>query len=121
MIHEIMPHRFENQYRAGQRIEENDIILQFKGNALLFKSNGDEIELPRKKDLPEIFDTAKLTFLFTLDDTPCFLVNNEQFVERDGFIFKEMNFFRTLTRNAQYRRMARKITSGKPRRLYYFF
>jgi NAD+ diphosphatase len=96
MIHEITPHRFDNQYRAGQKIEENDIVLQFNGNALLFKSCGDEIELPRKKDLPEISETTELTFAFTLDEMSCFLVRNSQVVDRTGLIYKEMNFFRTL-------------------------
>jgi NAD+ diphosphatase len=96
MIHEITPHRFDNQYHAGQKIEEDAIVLQFDGNTLLFKSSGDELELPRKKDLPEFSDSIDLTFLFTLDDIPCFLVRNGQKIDKAGYVYKEMNFFRTL-------------------------
>jgi NAD+ diphosphatase len=96
MIHEITPHRFDNQYRAGQKIEENDIVLHFIGNTLLFKSSGEEVELPRKKDLAEIEATTKVIFLFTLNETSCFLLQSELKIEREAFIYKEMNFFRTL-------------------------
>ncbi len=96
MIHEITPHCFNNQYRAGQKIEEKDIVLHFIGNTLLFKSGSEEVELPCKKDLPEIEASTEVIYLFTLNEIPCFLIRRERKIDRDGFIYKEMNFFRTL-------------------------
>lgn len=96
MIHEINPHRFNNQYRAGQKIEENDIVLHFIGNTLLFKLHSEEVEFPLKKDLPEITTATQVTFMFILNESPCFLLQSDLKIERDGFIYKEMNFFRTL-------------------------
>jgi NAD+ diphosphatase len=96
MIHEITPHRFDNQYRAGQKMEEDDIVFHFIGNTLLFKSRSEEVELPQKKDLPEIAASTEVTFLFTLNETSCFLIQDELKIDKNGFVYKEMSFFRTL-------------------------
>jgi len=48
MIHEILPHRFNNQFVIATLIGENDYVLYYKENTLLVKTTGDGFEFPRK-------------------------------------------------------------------------
>ncbi|MBN1761281.1 MAG: NAD(+) diphosphatase [Chitinispirillaceae bacterium] len=98
MINEIAPHRFDNSYIPDTTPGDHDFIFMYRDKSLLLKNSGDEIELPRKKDLPEITAATELLFLFTLDTIPCFLVSDALPIDRDGFIFKELGFFRTTRR-----------------------
>lgn len=94
MIHEIYPHRFSNQFLANKSIGEEDFILHYSGNSLLLKTSGDILELPQKKDFREISENTENTFLFTLDDVPCFLVWGDLKAEKSYLIYKEISFFR---------------------------
>ncbi len=94
MIHEIYPHRFSNHFLAGRKIGEKDYIFHYNGNQILLRTCGDEFEIPRKKDFPEIPDEAENTFLFTLDDIPCFLIWDDLKADKPGFVYKELSFFR---------------------------
>lgn len=73
MIHEFYPHRFNNHYIPFKKIGEMDFIFHYNGDKILLRTCGDEFEIPQKKDFPEIPDKAENTFLFTLDEVPCFL------------------------------------------------
>lgn len=95
MIHEVSPHRFNNLYLPNKTFGENDFVLNYKGDSLLLKTNGDEFELPQKKEFPEITDKTETIFLFTLNDIPCFLVWDELKTDNSNFIYKETSFFRT--------------------------
>ncbi len=95
MIQEIRPHRFNNLYIAHKIIGENDFILHYSSDSLLLKTCGDEFEIPRKEDFPEISEKTKTTFLFTLNDVPCFLIWDNLKVDKPHFIYKEISFFRT--------------------------
>lgn len=96
MIQNIFPHRFNNQYLANQAIEEDDFVLYYKDKSLLLKTRGNEFELPRKKDLPEFPEQTERTFLFSLNDVPCFLVENDLVADKPNLIYREINFFRTI-------------------------
>ncbi|MBN1603739.1 MAG: NAD(+) diphosphatase [Chitinispirillaceae bacterium] len=96
MIHEIFPHSFNNSYVANQKIGEDDFIFHYNQNTLLFKANGDGLTFPQKKDLSGIPDDTNVTFLFTLDNTPCFLINGEVNTEKSDLIYKEIKIFRNL-------------------------
>ena len=96
MIQEIFPHRFNNHYLTNKNIGERDFVLCYNGNSLLLKTRGDEFEIPRKKDFPGISDKTKNTFLFTLNDVPCFLIWDNLRADKPYFIYKEINFFRTV-------------------------
>ncbi|MFA5328475.1 MAG: NAD(+) diphosphatase [Prolixibacteraceae bacterium] len=96
MIQDIFPHLFDNQYRVNQTIEEEDFVLHYTDKSLLMKIRDDEFELPRKKDLPEIWEQAECTFLFTLDDISCFLMRGRLNIDQPGLIFREISFFRTI-------------------------
>jgi NAD+ diphosphatase len=96
MIHEISPNRFTNNYIANTTIHKNDFVLHFSENTLLLKINGDDFEIPRKKDLPEISEKTNRTFLFTLNDDSCFLIWDNLKEDKPYFVFKEIGFFKTI-------------------------
>jgi NAD+ diphosphatase len=98
MIHEISPHRFNNQYWADKNIEEKDFIFQFKGNSLLIKGSEDEFEIPRIEDFPGISDKNSSVFLFTINDVSCHLLLDELSEEPRGLKYREISFFRTIKR-----------------------
>jgi NAD+ diphosphatase len=97
MIHQIFPHRFNNQFIITKDIRDDDFILHYNGNTLLLKKNDDGFEIPRKKDIG-ISNTTVSHFLFTLDDVPCFLIWDCPKIDDSQFIYKEINFFRTFKR-----------------------
>jgi NAD+ diphosphatase len=97
MIQKIFPHRFNNHYLVNKNIDEKDFVLYYNGNTLLLKTSGDELEIPQKKDFPEISDKTDYTFLFTLNDVPCFLIWDSLKADNPHFIYKEINFFRTIS------------------------
>lgn len=92
MIQEIFPHRFDNHYLADNEIREKDYILHYNGNSLLLKANGNEFEIPQRKDFPEINNQTESTFLFTLNDTSCFLVWDDLKESNSLFVYREINF-----------------------------
>lgn len=97
MIQDIFPHRFSNQYLANQQPGENDYILHYQGNTLLLKTNGDELAIPRKKDIPEISVEKEYLFLFSLNEVPCFLFFDDLIVDKSQFVQMDISFFRTTT------------------------
>ena len=74
MLHDIQPHQFCNNFTIASNIEENDYIFHFTEDTLLLKQTGDQLDIPRKKDL--IGCQQEGTFLFTLNSVRCFLRNN---------------------------------------------
>lgn len=62
---------------------------------MLLKPSGDEFEIPRKEDFPEIADQMEQIFLFTLNDVPCFLIEDGLNADGPRFIYKDISFFRT--------------------------
>lgn len=94
MIQEIFPHRFDNHFLNDEKTKEQDLILHYKDNTLLLKTNDDEFEIPRRKDFTEI---AKQTFLFTLNDASCYLVWDSLSADEIHFTHKEISFFRTIS------------------------
>jgi NAD+ diphosphatase len=97
MIQDISPHKFSNIFIPEAGINDNDYVLHYNGNSLLLKIDGDEFRLPQKKDFPEITGQTEKTFLFSLDDVPCFLVLDSLSADKPGFVYKEINFFRTVS------------------------
>ena len=95
MIQEIFPHGFNNQFLTDKHIGENDYIFHFHENSMLLKIQGEEIEVPQKKDFSEISDGTEHTFLFTLDHVSCFLIWDDLKSEGSHLAYKEISFFRT--------------------------
>ena len=96
MLHEILPHRFNNQFVVSTGIAEEDYIFHYKDNSLLVKINGDGFECPRKKEITEIANTTESVFLFSLNEVRCFLIWEDPLILNEPFSYKEISFFRTL-------------------------
>lgn len=95
MVNEIFPHQFNNQFSIPDDIKEDDYVLYFSNDSLLLKVNGEELDMPRKKDIDGISSTTEKTFLFTLNDISCFLIWDCPKVDENKFVYKEIRFFRT--------------------------
>jgi NAD+ diphosphatase len=95
MIHEILPHSFDNRFVICETIGDDDFVLHYNENSLLLKINGNGFELPRKKDISGISDTTEKTFLVKLNDVFCFLLWDKPKTDDNQFVYKEINFFRT--------------------------
>lgn len=98
MIHEISPHRFSNQYISQPQTGSEDYILHYKDNSILLMGNGDEPEIPRRKDFTGIAGEENSIFLFTLDDIPCFLAIDGPEAAGDCLVYRDISFFRTAGR-----------------------
>ena len=95
MIHEIFPHKFNNEFIITENIEEDDFIFHFNGNSLLLRTIGDDFAIPRKKEIAGISESTEKTFLFTLNNISCFLIWDCPKIENSPFTYKEVSFFRT--------------------------
>lgn len=95
MIQDIHPHSFNNHYHKDSNIEDDDYVFHYKANTILLKTIGDTLEIPRKKDFPEIDENTECTFLFTIDEVSCFLVWQELTDSQENLLFKEISFFRS--------------------------
>ncbi len=98
MINEISPHRFDNQFRAIDRIEDNDYILHFRDGSVLLKKDGNGFTLPRRSDLPASPAFTGKHFLFTIDSVPCFLIWDTPVIHETDFEYRAVSLTRKLER-----------------------
>lgn len=94
MLHEIFPHRFSNQFLSDIKFGDEDYILHYSDNKVLLKTVGDGLAIPRRKEFPELTGKTEATFLFKLNDIPCWLIHDVLKTENPEFICKELSFFR---------------------------
>ena len=73
MIQDIFPHQFDNHYDADLKPGLSDFVFHYQANTLLMKADGEEIGLPTVQELGKI--PAEAIYLFRLNETACFLVN----------------------------------------------
>lgn len=95
MIHEIHPHRFSNPYLAGRKPDGDDFILFFHDKSVLLKIKGEVAELPRWMEFADLQIDDRYIFLFTLDDTLCFLIWDLPEIPGNDYFLKDIHFFRT--------------------------
>ena len=95
MIQDIFPHQFDNQYKANQLVAETDHLYYFENNQLLVKTIGDQLMIPTKSDFPALSTDAAI-FLFTLDDTSCFLIWDKPETIPANFEYRDMNSMRAI-------------------------
>lgn len=95
MIHEISPNKFNNQFLSVKNFTDHDYIFYYNENSLLLKNSEDDFKIPRRKDFQTIIETTETIFLFTLNDSSCFLIDDCPTVDPDKFSYKEINFFRS--------------------------
>jgi NAD+ diphosphatase len=96
MIHEILPHRFNNQFLVINDIGEDDYIFHYNGNSLLLKTTPNGFEIPRKSDIPGISESIERSYLFSFNHIPCFLVLKLPGITDSQLIYKEIGIFRAL-------------------------
>ncbi|HRZ42943.1 MAG TPA: NAD(+) diphosphatase [Bacteroidales bacterium] len=116
MIQEIHPHRFNNHYQPGKQPEDHDFVLYYQDKTVLLKDKGLEAELPRTRDFAEIPPEQEFIFLFTLDETPCFLTWNLPDGIGTGLVFRDIHFFR----NTWQKEIAWACLAGLHLRDWYF-
>jgi NAD+ diphosphatase len=98
MIQDIHPHSFSNRYVETDDIGENDYVFHFKENSLLLKVYQDEYDVPRRKDFTRFPENPESIFLFSLNETNCFLIWDHVETDSDQlkYVYHEISFFRTL-------------------------
>ena len=96
MLHELFPHRFNNQFLIKNEIGKDDYILFYHEKSLLLKTAGEGFEIPRKRDFSEISDITTKSYLFALNDVPCFLIWDSLKIDNSKFVYKETSLFRSL-------------------------
>lgn len=88
MIQDIEPHHLYNEYRPGQRLSPQSIVIHFAGDQLLLRQGEDgQYAFPRLSDFPEgALETAEpgaaadadaLVYLFSVDRQDFFLFPGE--------------------------------------------
>jgi len=78
MIQDIYPHKLFNQYIPGKTPTSDSLIFIFDDRYILCKIEDDKFILPTYADLQETHekcDISECIYLFSLDNTECFLLN----------------------------------------------
>ena len=75
MIQDIFPHKLHNEFIPGKPVEEGGLLFAFRGPEVLCRIEDGAVRLPRVGELEAVEAT---TFLFMLDDAPCYLARCTQ-------------------------------------------
>ena len=92
MLQNIHPHTFKNEFLPNQQIQEDDYVFCFHQNNVLLKKNGDEFEIPLKKDIGKVDTTV---FLFILNEKPCFWVLDEVQLPSNEFVYHDVTSYQS--------------------------
>ena len=84
MIQDIYPHKLHNEFIPGRALEGAGLLFVFRGAEVLCRVEGDAVVLPRVR---EIDGLSRHTFLFTLDETPCFWGEGDMADAPEGWQF----------------------------------
>ncbi len=90
MIQDIAPSVLKNEYRPGTEPEEKSPVFVFSDSPTEFLVS-DEGELPLFSALSA---EKEPVYLFSLDETPCFLLQNEEIRMPAGFSFRSFQELR---------------------------
>ncbi|MBN1143297.1 MAG: NAD(+) diphosphatase [Bacteroidales bacterium] len=93
MIQDINPHVFKNSFIQADSCDE-DFVFQFRGGDLLLKQQGEEYTIPFRKEAVQKCEQG--IFLFSLDNTNCFLVQDFVVPDDSGYVYRGVNLFRVL-------------------------
>ncbi|MDL2295303.1 NAD(+) diphosphatase [Lachnospiraceae bacterium OttesenSCG-928-E19] len=96
MIHDIKPHKYDNQYRAIKP-DANSVVLCYRERTVLVEKKEERIELPRISDISESKreQSDRYTYLFTIDDDRYYLGNAKNFEGNDRFTWENVGIFRS--------------------------
>lgn len=95
MIQDITPHIFCNKFTEAET-SPDDLIFYFRDNKLMLVVKNGEPDLPSRQEINGLSTFQNDLFLFSLNNRNCFLVSDCEISSEEGFIFEELNFFRTL-------------------------
>ena len=84
MIQDIHPHKLHNEFIPDRPLDEAGMLFVFRGPEVLCRIAGDEVILPRVRDIDGL---SEYRFLFTLDETPCFWGMGEMGEAPGGWAF----------------------------------
>ncbi|MBQ3425261.1 MAG: NAD(+) diphosphatase [Clostridia bacterium] len=70
MIQDIYPHVLNNAFVPDRAVDPEGFLFLFRGGEVLSVIERDQVLLPRVRQVPSAGD---LRYLFTLDDSPCYL------------------------------------------------
>lgn len=94
MIQDIAPHHFSNHFPDTRVIGEGDYIFHFQKENLLLKHHNGQLHFPIRQDFGGKIDAG--IFLFTLNDTPCFLAESCVIPDHPDFVYHDISFFRNI-------------------------
>lgn len=95
MIQDIYPHRFNNDFVPNLIVGNDDFILHFNDNKVLLKTVNGKLQIPKTSDFSSFVEGKEGVFLFTFNETPCFLVDQVKPKADANLEFMEISFFRT--------------------------
>ena len=93
MVQDIYPHHFDNSFASAKAPQPQSPVFVFRGRDLLCRDpeEGAFPSLPIVSGLfpglPEGTDECRLTYIFTVDETPCFLCLEEMSRIPEGYSF----------------------------------
>ncbi len=93
MIQDIQPHVFNNSFIQAD-CSSDDYVFQFRGDDLLLRQQGEECVIPSRKESVQSCEQG--IFLFSLDNTNCFLVHDFVAPDDAGYVYRGVNLFRVL-------------------------
>ena len=96
MIHEIAPHKLDNEFKAIAP-KSTDYLIIHNGEQTLFKKNGDNNEIPRVSDFPQ----CDCHYLISIDEAAYFLCNTNLPEVPEGYEFRGNRTFRTLANHLE--------------------
>ena len=91
MIHEIAPHKLDNEFKTIAP-KPTDYLIIFNGEQTLFKKAGDNFAIPRVSDFPQ----CDCHYLISIDGDAYFLCNSNLPEISEGYEFRGNRTFRTL-------------------------
>ena len=92
MIHEIAPHKLNNEFKDITP-KPTDYLIIFNGEQTLFKKASEDVyEIPRVSDFPK----CECHYLVSIDDSAYFLCNTNLPEISEGYEFRGNRTFRTL-------------------------
>ena len=92
MIQDIYPHRLHNEFIPNRPLDPEGWLFLYRGQEVLCRVAEGAVALPRVR---EIEGLAECRFLFTLDDTPCFLGFREGEDAPEGWEFVAVRALRS--------------------------
>ncbi len=94
MINEISPSIFNNAYKTIKEISNFDYLLCYRENRILLKKTDNSYRIPEIKDFAGNIQKDNLIYLFSLNSTNCFLIEDSPSHD-DSFVYNEVYNLRT--------------------------